>query len=308
MSVAWRLISEFTMAGMSESVGQYSRLLRTEAAGRLHAIEEALGRLNEMEAQRAALWREAAHDLRGKVGVVRNVTEVLRRAGPDAGMAAKSLELLERSVGGLHALFDDLMTQARLDAGKETRDIRSFDASMALHELCATAEVAARERGLTLQCEGPDRLLVDGDEVKVRRIAQNLVQNALMYTEAGVVKVTWEPLGQAPARWTLCVADTGPGLASLMSTPLASAIESATRDTLDVETTARNAGDVSADPDAAPTLSSRSPEPSLDHGGGVGLSIVKRLCELLDASIELQTAPGEGTTFRVTFPSRYPKD
>jgi K+-sensing histidine kinase KdpD len=40
-------------------------------------------------------------------------------------------------------------------------------------------------------------------------------------------------------------------------------------------------------------------------GEGVGLSIVKRLCELLDASLELQTTPGKGTTFRVMFPLRY---
>jgi signal transduction histidine kinase len=43
----------------------------------------------------------------------------------------------------------------------------------------------------------------------------------------------------------------------------------------------------------------------LPAGEGIGLSIVKRLCELLDASIELQSAPGQGTTFRVIFPRSY---
>jgi len=45
---------------------------------------------------------------------------------------------------------------------------------------------------------------------------------------------------------------------------------------------------------------------TLPAGEGIGLSIVKRLCELLDASLELETAPGEGTTFRVVLPSAYP--
>lgn len=57
----------------------------------------------------------------------------------------------------------------------------------------------------------------------------------------------------------------------------------------------------------APTLNSHSSaadsEPA--HGEGIGLSIVKHLCELLDASLEFETAPGAGTTFRVTFPERY---
>jgi len=45
---------------------------------------------------------------------------------------------------------------------------------------------------------------------------------------------------------------------------------------------------------------------SSPSGEGIGLSIVKRLCELLDAGLELVTEPGKGTTFRVTFPRRYP--
>jgi signal transduction histidine kinase len=59
----------------------------------------------------------------------------------------------------------------------------------------------------------------------------------------------------------------------------------------------------------APTLRSQTdPDTPRDAGGeGIGLSIVKRLCELLDASLEMETSPGEGTTFRVVFPRRYTK-
>ena len=56
------------------------------------------------------------------------------------------------------------------------------------------------------------------------------------------------------------------------------------------------------------TLDSQSTGVSrlLPAGEGIGLSIVKRLCELLDASIELQSAAGQGSTFRVIFPRHYP--
>jgi hypothetical protein len=58
--------------------------------------------------------------------------------------------------------------------------------------------------------------------------------------------------------------------------------------------------------DPAPTLASESSRNQrMSPGEGIGLSIVKRLCELLDASIELQSAPGQGTTFRVIFPRSY---
>jgi signal transduction histidine kinase len=307
MSIAWRHVSEFTVAGMSESVGEYSRLLRTEAAARVQALQEAMQRLNEMDLERAALWREAAHDLRGNVGVMRNVTELLRHTVRDEGVAATSLQMLDRSVASLHALLDDLTTQARLDAGQEAREIRPFDVAAVLRELCRTREMLAREGNLFLECEGPDSLPVEGDEVKTRRIAQNLLQNALMYTRQGGVRVTWEEVEQPPKRWVLCVQDTGPGLAPKSAAPLSAAIESATRDTLSAQADATNVAHTSAPQPPAPTLPSLSPLTSKSHGEGIGLSIVKRLCELLDASIELQTEAGKGTTFRVTFPCRYVK-
>ena len=105
---------------------------------------------------------------------MRNITELLRRTVAGNEGVAPSLEVLERSIGALHALLDDLTTQARLDAGQETREVRPFDASATLRELCATRELQARERGLHLRCEGPDTLPVEGDEVKTGQILRRL--------------------------------------------------------------------------------------------------------------------------------------
>jgi two-component sensor histidine kinase len=102
------------------------------------------------------------------------------------------------------------------------------------------------------------------------------------------------------------VQDTGPGLLSGPGAPLATGLREATA-------TAREA-DVSA---GAPTgrisnilnqadAGTTSPMPSHQQAGeGVGLSIVKRLCELLDASIELTSSRDSGTTIRVLFPVKY---
>ena len=92
--------------------------------------------------------------------------------------------------------------------------------------------------------------------------------------------------------------DTGVGLDRASGTPLAQVIRAATRE----------ANSVMPDTDShsakAPTLTSQSTD-TRHSGEGIGLSIVKRLCELLDASIELETQRGRGTTFRLVFPSRY---
>lgn len=301
---AWRRVSQFSVTGMSESVAQYERMQRSEAAARVSALEAAAAQLRELERQRAEAWREAAHDLRGNLSIVENVTQVLRIQGP----SEKWLRVLGRGVASLNALLDDLTAQARLDAGHETREVRPFDAAAALSELCANLEPLAADRDLFLKCEGPPHLEVEGDRVKICRIAQNLVLNALTYTKRGGVKVTWEEIAGTTRRWTLCVQDSGPGLAGSAVSALSVALDAATREGQAVEREGAMRGDPSADPTPAPTLASRSGRgPGFKTGEGIGLSIVKRLCELLDASIELHTPPGAGTTFRVTFPVHYPK-
>jgi len=301
---AWRRVSEFAVTGMTESVAQYAGLQRTEAASRVAALEAAHAQLAELERQRAEAWREATHDLRGNLSVVENVANVIQAQGP----SEKWLRVLGRRVDALNALLNDLTTQARLDAGQETRELGSFDAGAALGELCTATEPLATDRGLFLRSRGPESLPVEGDRVKVCRIAQNLLLNALAYTERGGVEVSWEEVDGGTRRWSLCVKDTGPGLGAGASVPpLSEALDVATRESQAVEREGVRRGDPTANPKPAATLPSRSPAPPSTRGEGIGLSIVKRLCELLDASIELETHEGTGTTFRITFPTHYPK-
>jgi len=301
---AWRRVSEFAVNGMTESVAQYAGLQRTEAASRVAALQAALAQLAELERQRAEAWREAAHDLRGNLSLVENVANVIQAQGP----SEKWLRVLGRGVNALSTLLNDLTTQARLDAGHETRELATFDAGAVLSELCTTLEPLAADRALFLRSRGPASLPVEGDRVKVCRIVQNLVLNALAYTERGGVEVSWEEVDGSARRWSLCVKDTGPGLAADRGMPpLSGALDVATRESQAVERDGAERGDPSANPAPAPTLPSRSHPPAFTPGEGIGLSIVKRLCELLDASIELETREGTGTTFRITFPTHYPK-
>jgi len=304
MSSAWRLVCDFLVRGMSESVSQYAHLQRADAEARLRTLEDAHRQLASLEQQRAEAWREATHDLRGNLSIVQNVASVLQIKAPAAPAIEKSLHMLERSVASLHALLNDLTTQARLDAGHERREIRRFDAAEALADLCSGSQTIAAEHGLYLKAEGPPALPVEGDRVKVCRIAQNLLLNALQYTKHGGIKVTWEAARSGAERWTLCVQDSGPGLGTPATTPLSVALDTATRDAQVIQAAAPLPHDEES-PAPAPMLASRAAPEFERPREGIGLAIVKRLCELLDAALELQTEPGKGSTFRVTFPSRY---
>jgi signal transduction histidine kinase len=117
------------------------------------------------------------------------------------------------------------------------------------------------------------------------------------------VVLTWgETPGEAP-RWMLSVQDTGPGLAARDAAPIAHALKSATQEAQAVEERVAPAADAAAEPPTLlSSLSGPAPEPP---GEGIGLAIVKRLCELLDATLELHAEPGKGTTFRIVFPREY---
>ncbi len=301
MTIARRALVRLCGEGVCESASSYERLQRSEAASRVRELEWALVQLRRLERQRAESWREAAHDLRGTVGVVANASSALLHPGVDDPQRDAASRTLQRSVESLRSLLSDMMDLARLEAGHEQLRVARFDVAGMLREYCETVRPIAQKRGLFLRTEGPETLRVEGDAAKVQRISQNLMLNALNVTQHGGVRVIWaERSNSGVEQWVLCVQDTGPGFqAHSPAAPLEDAVLEATGEAKQSEPQAR----------PAPTLRSQTdPDAPRDAGGeGIGLSIVKRLCELLDASLEMETSPGEGTTFRVVFPRQYPK-
>ncbi len=140
-----------------------------------------------------------------------------------------------------------------------------------LRDVHARYESPAQEKGLSLQCECPgEGLNVWGDKGELDRIMNNLVSNAVKYTQKGQVRVQ-----AAVKNGTACitVADTGIGIPS----------------------------------DALPQLfeeffRAKNAKELQETGTGLGLSIVKDLVERYDGTIEVDSTEGEGTTFTLTLP------
>jgi signal transduction histidine kinase len=293
--------------GVCASASRYAHLQQSEAASRVRELETAMAQLQTLEQERAEAWREAAHDLRGRAHVIANASAVLTREGVPDQYRSRFSEMLRLGVQSLNKLLGDLMDQARLEAGHERRQITHFDVAALLKEFCDTTRPIAAEKSLFLVAKGTTPLMIEGDAAKIQRIVQNLVLNALKVTEQGGIKVTWEP-GDDERRpqWTLCIQDTGPGFKRGSATPLERVLKHATDEAHEVEQRNVSPDEASPNADSAPTLASQTTSRTPVPGGeGIGLSIVKRLCEMLDASLELESSEGEGTTFRMIFPRRY---
>lgn len=301
---ASRALIEVINEGVAESAAQHARLDRTEAAGRANDLEQAVHRLRELEARRRELIHQAVHDLRGNVQSVTNVAELLADADGAAEERAESATALKQAVEAVGSMLSDLLDLARLEAGLEDRTVAPFDAARLLNDLCRAARPRAGARGLFLVAEGPESLHVQGDSRKVHRLVQNLLFNALNYTQNGGVNVGWGSEGE---KWWVLVKDTGPGLLGGPGAPLAMGMRDATASAREADVpAAAEAGRTPRVLDQHDAGSTKASPARQQPGEGIGLAIVKRLAELLDASIELISSSESGTTLRVIFPRRYP--
>ena len=190
-ATALRILARLCVSGVSDSAEEYWKLQQAEAAGHLRDLEQALNAVHEIEKVRAAGWHQAAHDLRGSLSAVEVASWVLNEKDIEERDRLQTAALLQKSVTTLHDMFDDLINLARLEAGQEQRVIAPFDAGVLLHDFCVTMQPLAEAHGLFLKSEGPRSLPVQGDRGKVQRIVQNLVLNALKYTEQGGIIITW---------------------------------------------------------------------------------------------------------------------
>lgn len=291
-ALARRRWAAICTTAIEESVAQYFLLQQREAAGHVADLEKALSEISQLDQQRAGLWRQAAHDLRGNLGIVAHATVGISHTDLKESSRDNFVRILMRNVTSLHHLLDDITSLARLQAGEERRQVEQLDVTSIMTQLCEGVRPLAQQRHLFLRSEGPDGFAVEGDAIKIRRIAQNLLLNAVKFTHSGGITVSWgDSADDDTGRWLLTITDTGPGFRSGSGKPMEQVLQKA------------------ASPAAGPAVNTDAARAAIGYesnsGEGLGLSIVKRLCELLNATIQMESVEGTGTTFRIFFPRRY---
>ena len=288
---------------ISESTTQYERMQQAEAAGRMGDLQKALNSINEIERRRAALIHQAVHDLHNDVLGVSMAANALGQTSTTEANRVEFSRMLGQGVQSVQAMLGELTELARLEAGQERREITTFDASALIADLSNVSQSIAQERGLFLKVDGPPRLSVQGDSGRVRRLLQNLLMNALKYTEQGGVTLSW---GEERKNWWLILQDTGPGMLAGPGAPMIVGLKEATASARESDVKgAAMEGEVSHVLTPPPGTQTTTIASHQKPGEGIGLSIVKRLCELLDASLEMVSSVETGTTFRVVLPRHY---
>jgi signal transduction histidine kinase/ActR/RegA family two-component response regulator len=247
---------------------------RTRLMHQQHAALEAEHQASRA-AREASLAKDAflgmiSHELRTPLHAIVSSIELLG-FNYHSEADRKVIQRLETAARHLEAQMKDLTDYARLGAGKLELRHEHFEPRELLASIVDEHAMSAAARGLKLESEASGASgLVDSDPHRIRQIVNNLVTNAIRYTERGTVRVK---LMQRPALLSFIVSDTGPGVPQAQI-PLI--FEEFTQ--LDSSRTRRF------------------------EGAGMGLAIVQGLVRLFGGSVEVSSMVGEGTTFTVTIP------
>jgi signal transduction histidine kinase/ActR/RegA family two-component response regulator len=187
------------------------------------------------------------------------------------------LDIVRSSADGLLAIVDDILDFSKIEAGKLKIDHVAFDLRTELNTLMRPQEVNARNKGLALRlrigADAPERLI--GDPGRIRQILNNLLNNAIKFTKTGEVELSVTAHRPDGARMGIdfAVRDTGIGISSEKQRAI---FEAFTQE--DASTTRRFGGT------------------------GLGLTICRRLVDLMAGVISVRSVPGEGSVFLVHLP------
>ncbi|WP_031530843.1 sensor histidine kinase [Dyadobacter crusticola] len=289
------------------SVQKYDELQRLQASSRAAALQSAIEQMQELSLQRDDMLRTSSHDLRGSFGIINSAAMLLKMEGVSPQEKEEFMEMMSRNLANVHAMLTGLMDLSRLEAGQETLKIESVDAAKLLNDIVAGAQPMAAEKNIVLRGDGPAMLVVETDQVKLQRVIQNILINAIKYTPSSpqhpsIVSVSWSTEGDY--RWIFSIQDSGPGLpdnlTGVFREQLRPTVEPASVMGLD------QAEPVVVLPEGIPQIPSADQLAQITNHAtkseGVGLQIVKRLCEMLDANLDIESVKSRGTLFRVRLP------
>ncbi|GAB3794965.1 hypothetical protein GCM10028819_10210 [Spirosoma humi] len=283
-----RLITEVNVG----SIMYYDDLRQTTAAEQVQTLQLALDQLHQLTNRRSQHLRETTHDLRGNFGIINSAAHLLKLPTGEEERQL-FLAMLSRNMDTALSLLEQLADYARLEAGQEQLTIKAFDAAELVQDVVNGAQHLAKERNLVLQADGPPQLPVVSDPLKVQRIVQNLLMNALKFTTSGWISVSWA--AENDTRWLISIQDTGTGLHEGPVAMLAEQLKP-----LSEPTSIHQPGGPEDYPSqATPATHAHQQERSQPNGEGIGLFVVKRLCQLLKASMDIETVPSHGTMIRI---------
>jgi signal transduction histidine kinase len=250
------------------------RDLNGQAIGNVAVLRD-FTREAEVEEMKNAFVAMVSHELRTPLNAILGYSEMLRDAiyGAVNEKQANAADRILKNSRRLLDIVSDLLDKAQIEAGHLALNYSEFKTAEMIENLHSVMDKIANDKGLKLSssisAEMPET--IKSDSQRLQQVMVNLVNNATKFTEKGGINVQLYRV--TDQHWAFDVTDTGPGIAiedqKYIFEPFRQVDGTATR----------------------------------SHGGiGLGLSIVKRIIDLMGGRIFVQSSLGHGTTFTVILP------
>ncbi len=235
------------------------------------AVNHMITRLDEAFQHNRRFMADASHELRTPLTIIRGELEAAVQHPGLASYLRDAIGNVLEEVERLANIVESLFALAKLEAGEAKARWARFDlAKLAIstaEQMCLLAE----DKGISISCDAPDPIPVEGDSGRLKQVVVNLLDNAIKYTPQGG-KVSLR-VGESIGRAVLEVTDNGIGIPAKEQAHLFERFFRVDK--------AR----------------------SRDMGGaGLGLAIVKSICTAHGGKVEVQSAEGRGSRFKVELP------
>ena len=243
-----------------------------QATKHMAELERALALARSAEKARSMFFSIVSHDIRTPLNAILGYSELLQDGKMSPAEKDEALKSIRASGTTLLQLVNDVLDLAKMDSGKMELHPAPLNLSQLTDEAFASFRMAAGQKKIELVNRTGSVPSVMLDEHRIRQVLFNLIGNAVKFTKQGSITVSAAYTG---TDLEFDVADTGCGIAADMLTRI-----------LD------------------PFVQVHDPSHSADRSGGIGLglSICKRVVELMGGKLIVESELGKGSTFRVCIP------
>lgn len=238
-------------------------------------MERALAAANDANLAKTKFLSEMSHDIRTPMNAIVGMTDIALKYVEDSSRVEDCLQKIKVASGHLMGLINEVLDMSRIESGKLTLTLEDFQLVDLIHSIVIVMKPQAEKKGIHFHLEMGEILQenLQGDTMRIRQIYTNLLSNAVKYTEDGgdvYMRLRQEQGGNGMIRLLTEVEDNGIGMPPEFLEHIFEPFER-----------------------------ERNTTHSKIEGTGLGMSITKKLVEMMNGSISVESEKGVGSRFRV---------